>query len=106
MTLDDLRKISVYQTRSIAEACKDEHTHAYVVSCLRRFYSGDYGEICAEDTAANNSDLAEGCGHVLARYKPAGALTGDIYIETHFSSDVDISDVDYNNTMIMYCDER
>ena len=106
MTLDDLRKIRALQTRSIAEACKDVHTLAYVSDCLNRFYQGDYGEICAEDTAANNEELAAGYGHVLARYKPFGALRDDIYIEAHFSANVDISDVDYNNTMIMYCNER
>ena len=106
MTLDDLKKIQVFQTRTIAEACKDAHTLQYVVSCLQRFYKGDYGEICAEDAGYNNEELADGYGHVLARYKPAGTLTDDIYIEAHFSVDVDISDVDYNNTMIMYCDER
>lgn len=106
MQLDDLRKLKVFQTRTIYAACKDEHTHTYVVSCLQRFYNGDYGEICAEDTAANNSDLAEGCGHVLARYKAAGELTGDIYIEAHFSEGVDLDEYDYNQIMIMYPDER
>lgn len=106
MTLDDLKKIKVFQTRTIAEACKDEHTLAYVVSCLQRFYHGDYGEICDEDAGYNNEELADGYGHVLARYKAKHSLTEDIYIEAHFSVNVDISDVDYNNTMIMYCDER
>lgn len=107
MTLDDLKKIKVFQTRTIAEACKrDIQTLAYVSDCLNRFYKGDYGEICAEDTEANNTELDEGFGHVLARYKARHALESDIYIETHFSADMDISELDYNNTMIMYCNER
>lgn len=81
MTLDDIRKLRTLQTRTIAAACEDESTLAYVIQCLQRFYKGDYG-------------------------KPQGALTGSIYIEAHFCADVDISNVDYNNTMICYCDER
>ena len=106
MTLDDIRKLRTLQTRTIAAACEDESTLAYVIQCLQRFYKGDYGEICAEDSAANNRELFDGFGHILARYKPQGALTGSIYIEAHFCADVDISNVDYNNTMICYCDER
>lgn len=104
MTLDDVKKITVLQTRTIAAACKDPDTHNYVVECLKRFYSGDYGEICSQDTAYNNQDLESGAGHILARYKPAHRLDGDIYIECHF--DENESGVDWNNTMIMYCSER
>lgn len=99
-------KIKVFQTRTIAEACKDVQTLAYVSDCLSRFYQGDYGEICDEDTAANNTELDEGFGHVLARYKAKHSLTEDIYIDSHFSADMPLSELDYNNTMIMYCSER
>lgn len=107
MTLEDLKKITVLQTRTIAETCKrSPDTHTYIVQCLTRFYKGDYGEICDEDTAANNSELDEGYGHVLARYKARHALESDIYIETHFDADMNNTEIDYNNTMIMYCNER
>lgn len=107
MTLEDLKRISVFQTRTIAEVCKrSPETHAYIVECLQRFYKGDYGEIGQEDTAANNSDLLEGCGHVLARYKAKHALESDIYIESHFDAEVDNTEIDYNNTMICYVNER
>lgn len=106
MILDDLKKIKVFQTRTIAEACKDVQTLAYVSDCLSRFYKGDYGEICAEDTGYNNTELDEGFGHVLARYKAKHGLTEDIYIDSHFSADMPLSELDYNNTMIMYCSER
>ena len=110
MTLADLKSIDLLQTRSIAEACSQEReggaeTLAYIVQCLNRFYSGDYGEVPPEDTEANNSDLAEGYGHILARYKQAHNLTGDIYIETHIDKD-HTGDIDYNTTMIMYPEER
>ena len=80
-------------------------TLAYIIKSLNRFYSGDYGEIDREDTDANNSDLAEGYGHILARYKQAHNLAGDIYIETHIDKD-HTGDIEYNNTMIMYPAER
>lgn len=110
MTLADIKKIDLFQTRSIAEATNPDkvggaETLAYIVQCLNRFYMGDYGEIDAEDTEANNSDLAEGYGHILARYKQAHNLTGDIYIETHIDKD-HRGNIDYNNTMIMYPAER
>lgn len=107
MTLEDLKRISVFQTRTIAEVCKrSPETHAYIVECLQRFYNGDYGEIGIEDTVANNSDLFHGFGHVLARYKAKHALESDIYIESHFDAEFDNTEIDYNNTMIMYCNER
>ena len=110
MTLADLKNIDLLQTRSIAEACSPDkvggaETLAYIIKCLDRFYSGDYGEIDQEDTDANNSDLAEGYGHILARYKQAHNLAGDIYIETHIDKD-HTGDIEYNNTMIMYPAER
>lgn len=105
MTLEDLKKQDLLQTRSIAEACKDSpETLEYIISCLARFFSGDYGEIGEEDTAYNNQDLKEGEGHILARYKARHALESDIYIEAHFSES--IPGIDANNTMIMYCNER
>lgn len=105
MTLEDLKKIPVYQTKSIAEAAKDEETLLYILECLHRFHSGDYGEISAEDTDYNNQDLAAGDGHVLARYKGKFELTGDFYIEAHFWREK-LDDIDYTNTMIMYPSER
>lgn len=105
MTLEDIKKQDLLQTRSIAEACKESpETHAYIVECLNRFFNGDYGEIDEEDTAYNNQDLEEGEGHILARYKARHALESDIYIEAHFSKS--IPGIDANNTMIMYCNER
>ena len=104
MTLNDLREIPLLQTRSIADACEDPKTKAYVVECLQRYFSGDYGEICEEDTQYNNEDLEGGEGHVLARYKAMYKLDRDFYIESHFSQE--IAGLDANNTMIMYCNER
>ena len=105
MTLEDVKQQPLLQTRSIANACEGSpETHAYIIQCLNRFFSGDYGEIDREDTEYNNADLAQGEGHILARYKAKGELDGDIYIEAHFSES--IPGIDANNTMIMYCHER
>lgn len=107
MTLDDLKRIPVLQTATIAEACKDPATLAYVVGCLHRFWRGDFGEVCQEDADANNADLEAGDGHALARYAGKGSLTGDIYIEAHFFDDPAYkNDIDYNYTMICYPAER
>jgi len=106
MTLEDLQKIPVLQTATINEtAGKDPETMHYIITCLRSFWSGNYGTVCDDDTAANNSDLAEGCGHVLARYPQKYKLIDDIYIEAHFDAD-NLDNIDYTNTLIMYPDER
>lgn len=104
MTLKDIEKIPLYQTRTIAQATEDKATALYIGDCLRRYYSGDYGEIPQEDTAANNAELAAGDGHILARYNAAHQLQHDIYIESHFSNTID--GINDNNTLIMYVWER
>lgn len=106
MTLEDMKQLQTLQTATIAEDMKDEETFFYVVNCLNRFYSGDYGEVPPEDTEANNRDLNEGYGHILARYKAYGKLKGDFYIEAHFDKDAPAEDVDYNNVFICYPEER
>ena len=105
MTLNDIKKINVYQTRTIASACQDEKTLAYVLNCLQKFYAGDYGEVDQEDTDANNADLESGYGHILARYNGAFNLNGSFYIEAHFDKD-HLQDVDFTQIMIMYPEER
>ena len=105
MTLCELRRLPLLQTRGIAAAWeKSPETFKYISECLVRFYNGDYGEVPQEDTEANNRDLLSGEGHVLARYKAKRKLDRDIYIEAHFSESV--PGMDANHTMIMYCDER
>ena len=108
MTLNEIRKLPLFMTRSVSAAAEskgNESTHNYIVDCLKRFYKGDYGNICEEDTAANNSALAAGHGHILARYGQAGALESDFYVEAHFDTD-EPELLDANNIMIMYPFER
>ena len=109
MTLGDLSKVRLLQTKGIAEACSEEiggnATFVYIMQCLTRFYSGDYGEVCEEDTVANNKDLADGYGHVLAVYKKAHNLTDNIFIEAHIDRDCP-GDTECNHVMVMYPSER
>ena len=106
MKLEDLKQIPLLQTATIAHTIgEDADTLNYILECLSRFYTGDYGTICAEDTEANNADLSAGYGHILARYEQKHQLTGDIYIEAHFDKD-NLNDIDYTNILIMYPDER
>ena len=105
MTLKDLENIPMLQTRSIAEACQDPQTLGYVSKCMLQFINGQWGDLDREDIEANNEDLKDGYGHVLARYPFKYALENDIYIETHFDKD-HINDINYTQTMIMYVDER
>lgn len=105
MTLSNLYTMPLLQTRAIAAAAEDPETMRYILKCLHRFYSGDYGEICADDTAANNAELLSGYGHILARYKQAFKLSGDIYIEAHFDKD-HLTDINYTQILIMYPEER
>lgn len=104
MTLQDIEKIPLYQTNTIIQAIEDTATEKYIIECLQRFYSGDYGEISKEDIKLNNEDITAGEGHILARYSAAEKLQHDIYIESHFSKT--IKGINENNTLIMYVWER
>lgn len=105
MTLNDLGKLPLLQTRSISKTYGgDPDTFGYIVECLGRFYKGDYGEVPEEDVEANNCDLRTGEGHILARYEAKYGLSDDIYIEAHFSDSM--PGIDANHIMIMYCFER
>lgn len=103
MTLDDIKKLELLQTRAIANDTKDQQTHAYIASCLQALYKGDYGAIPPEDTDANNIELASGEGRIVARYKAKYSLKDDIYIIACFSQEM--TGVDANHIMIMYVTE-
>ena len=105
MTLKDVKALPLHITRTVHEAAQDEETHAYIVNCLiMHFFTGDYGEVPQEDTESNNEELADGEGKILARYKKAHKLEGDIYICARFSKSMPES-LDANHILIMYCDE-
>lgn len=104
MTLEDLKALPVYQTRAINAAGEDEATLFYLLECVNRFQAGDFGEVPAEDAEANMNELESGEGRALGRYKKAHKLEGDIYINAYFSES-NPGELDFNNTMIMYCSE-
>lgn len=104
MTLAQLQKLPLFATASISAAMRDMDTNTYIMICLSRFYSGNYGAVPPEDVELNNADLRAGEGHVLARYEAKHELTSDIYIESHFSKHH--RGPDYNSTVICYVSER
>ena len=104
MTFEDVRRLPLLQTKSIAEAAEDEQTHDYIVTCLNKLLRGDYGKLGEEDTNANNKELEAGEGKILARYPKAGKLSGDIYIIAYFSEEM-AGDIEANHIMIMYPEE-
>lgn len=104
MTAADLQRNFILHTRAIAEASKDPTTAAYLQDCLLMAFSGNYGEIPAEDAAANNEELEAGEGRILARYEKRGKLAEDIYIICYFSAS-NPGNIDLNNNMILYCSE-
>ena len=107
MTLEDIAKIKCYQSRAIAEIMqRDEQTALFIIACYQDYLRGNYGVICEEDKQANDKELAEGYGHILARNEARFALPNDIYIETHFDKDMPLDEIDYNNTLIMLTEER
>lgn len=107
MTTEDLKRNHLATTAGVNHALmtdKTGKTYSYIMECLGRFFSGDFGTVPAEDTAANLQELEAGEGRVLARYPARDNLAGDIYIQAYFSAN-DPGDIEQNNTLVMYCDE-
>lgn len=105
MTLKDLTRIPVYQTRGLAADAEREPAIAlYASACLQRMYRGDYGTLCQEDIDANNAALASGEGRLVCRYPALPGMEDDIYIICYFAESYK-NNLDYENCMIMYCNE-
>ena len=103
MTLKDVQKLPVLQTRAVSFAAEDPETHNYIVDCLLDLYGGNYGLINETDAGYNNQELAAGEGHILARFPARYKLTNDIYINAVFSAEM--PGIDSNHVMTMYVDE-
>lgn len=107
MIINDLKRLAVFVSCGIVEDTKeDQSTRDYIGSCYKRFLSGDFGTICAEDKAANIADIIAGDGHALAAYPAFGTLQSKIYIEATFYAEASLDDIDYNNITICYPYER
>ena len=76
----------------------DEETAKAVCDAVQRFAAGDWENLPDQDKQANDTDLQNRDGHVLARY---GTPAGDIYINLTFNDPSMQSDI----AMIMFCDE-
>ena len=101
MKLEDLKNLNPLITSRLARDARNPEIHNYLVDCLLRFYNGDFGEIPAEDTAANMAELEAGFGHCLARYKARKGMEDDIYINGVFA--VNRPGLEDNHLMVMYC---
>lgn len=103
MTLDDISTNNIILTGPIMAATKDQEQQDYIYYCLERFFSGDYGEIPADDIVANNKELETGAGRLIAKYPPASGMKEDFYIMAHFNEDQPGNESNY--TSIFYCSE-
>ncbi len=61
-----------YQTAGIAhESAENKAFYNGIATAFSRFLAGDYGDLCEEDSIANEQALADG-SRILAVYNAAG----------------------------------
>lgn len=94
----------LYCTRRINDdVAENEEMAKAVYEAIARFNNNDYGEIPPEDIEANNKDLANQDGHILAKYPTPN---GYIYINLQFNELINDDPEEYANAaMIMYPEE-
>ena len=97
-------KYNLYCTRRINnDVAESEEMAKAVYNALERFNNNDYGAMPQEDIEANNKDLANQDGHILAKYHTP---KGYIYINLQFNELINDDPEEYANAaMIMYPDE-
>ena len=104
MTLDQIKENPITATAAVNAAMEQNpEIHDFIMACLTRFFSGDYGTTGPEDTAANNAELADGAGRVVAHYEAFPGMEDDIFIIAVFNED--IPGDNNNNTCVLYCSE-
>ena len=99
--IEILKNNPIFLTAAIAEAMKDRKTAGYVGRCMERFCSGDFGDICREDTTFNLEQIARKEGRALGAYGAFGFLQEPIFIIAEFSC-VNPCDLDMNHTTVLY----
>ena len=104
MTLKDVQKLPVLQTKAVARTAGDSETRNYVIDCLLDFFGGYYGTVPEEDTEKNNQELARGEGRIVARYPRKGELERDLFLIAEFSESY--PGADGNHVTMMYADDR
>jgi hypothetical protein len=60
-------------TRGAIEAFNDEEGEDFLARCIARHQSGDWGDVCDEDKAANDTALANG-ERLLSSYSTPGGV--------------------------------
>lgn len=85
-------------SRLNADIADNEEMAKAVYNAIEKFNALDWGKVPDEDKEANNKDLANRDGHILARYETPN---GDIYINLVF----DDPSINKDYALIMYCEE-
>lgn len=107
MKWEELREIETFITREVNEAiASDEAAALWVTMTLQLYYGGNQGETSEEDQAANLGELEAGRGRIVTKWeRPENSkLNDNILIITYFDEE-HRGDIDYNNTLVMYCHE-
>lgn len=82
-------------TKTLKEHCEEHGIQVNVF--LDQYVAHQWGELDQEDIDANNAELNEEAGHILAKYNlPSGE---DIYIETSWNAE-------FRHTSIHFPSER
>ena len=78
MSETEEREVMASVTKTLRAAMqRDEGTAEAVDAAFKSFLMGEWGDIPESDKRANEQDIKDGAGRILARYKTP---SGDIYI--------------------------
>ncbi len=70
------------QTRGIATACKNDKPFSVEINkAFRKYVKGDWGDICEEDKAMNDSAVKNEDDRIFASYS---TCKGDVFIITEW----------------------
>lgn len=68
--IESYKDSPLFSTKSISERCScDKKFNAAVQNCMKRYYSGDWGDIEAEDKALNDSAVKNKDDRIVAEYE-------------------------------------
>lgn len=67
--IESYKDSPLFSTKSISERCKcDKKFHVAVQNCLKRYYSGDWGDIERTDKQLNDSAAKNKDDRIVAEY--------------------------------------
>jgi hypothetical protein len=94
-------RIRVVVTRAVHEWAELEpERQAWLARCLRRHVTGDWGDLDADDWAANDAAAGQGCGRVLCAYRLPAELAGAGIDRTVWVITDDLEDPDTATTIL------